>query len=125
MKIEELKSKGIIWGMTPQNDPSNGSMAINSQADIERLQRKLKAAKGIYFIIDVWDCNASLAICENTADGRGRIERVQQDCITDDELEDAVYDAGGAINLSGWYPITPGIGEKLKAFLGGKNNDKP
>jgi hypothetical protein len=53
--------------------------------------------------------------------GNGRSERLNADDygISEEELNDAVYQQGGAINISGHYAITDVIREKLQRKIEG------
>lgn len=119
MKLEELRGKKIRWDLTPQNAWLEG-FQINSQEDWEFLKRYFEELHGSYFFfINVWDCKASLAVMEMYANGSGKSYPVEQEIISDEELEEALWDAGGAINMSGHYPLTPELIHRLKVFLGG------
>ena len=119
MRLEELRDKRIRWDLTPENAFAQG-FAISRPEDLEQIKRYYQELDGSYFFyINVWNCKASLAVMEMHADGTGKGYPVEQDIISEEELEEAVWDAGGAINMSGHYPLTPNLIRKLKEFLVG------
>ncbi len=120
MKLEEVKTNAEImrqlrWDLTPQNANISG-FSISCQADLDRLNKLLEEKAGYYLYVDVWNCQAHLALMENRANGGGKSER-----ITDFEsplLEKAVYQVGGSITTSGWYPLSKALATLLKRKLG-------
>ena len=117
MKFKEAIQKKIRWDLTPEMAAIDE--VIRSQDDIDRISKRIKDQAGFYFYVDVWSCSAFLAICENKING-GCIAQVIDDApLTEEDLVGAVDDAGGFINMSGWYPISSGIERKIKAIIKG------
>ena len=112
MKFKEAIKKGIRWDLTPELSAINEM--IESQEDMDRIKKRIKEQAGFYFYIDVWDCSASLAICENDEQGGDISHIIEDPPITEEEMADAVEEAGGAINMSGWYPISPQVEDRLR-----------
>lgn len=54
-------------------------------------------------VIAVWNCQARLSICDGV-----EITSVNPQ-PPEDLLEDALERAGGAINISGYYPVSPAL----------------
>jgi hypothetical protein len=125
MKLEDLKGEKIRWDLTPQKylEELNG-VVIESWEDIERLKKLLKERVGKYFYIDVWNCTPCLFLMDNDEDGNGKAEIVEQDIISEDEMLEAIEEAGGSITISGHYPINKKIEKKLKKFLYGGGYEK-
>ncbi len=121
MKFNEIKNKilrgeiKIRWDLTPQD--TGQSFEITSQEDFERMMDEMKRKAGWYFYVDVWNLSASLHIAHNTENGSGESYYVEDSPVPEELLEKAVYDAGGALNMSGWYPINEEIREVLKKSL--------
>ena len=84
-------------------------------------RQRLKALEGCYFYVDVWNCRARLALMHNTGDGGGRSEVIED--FDSALLEKAVYQAGGMINLSGWYPLSNTLKTLLRKRLGMQETD--
>lgn len=116
--------------LTPEE--ACGTTIIRNKADYEALQAKIKAmADTRYPFIDVWSFNARLSWMVTSEDGNGsHVERFTEEeqealGITEDMLYAAIEGAGGAINISGHYPISEEIREKLQAAMQeGKNGSK-
>jgi hypothetical protein len=118
MRLEDLRGEKIRWDLTPQKYIEGvNTIEIESQEDIERLNRLLKERVGKYFYIDVWNCTPRLFVMDNDRNGVGIAEIVEQDIISKDEMIEAVEEAGGSVTMSGHYPINKKIEEKLKKFL--------
>ena len=108
MKMEAIKKNPEItaklrWDLTPQTGTIS-SCEINNQADLDRLNKLYEEKAGYYFYVDVWNCQARLALMQNLADGNGKSEIVED--FDSSLLEKAVYKAGGSITTSGWYPLS-------------------
>jgi len=115
MKLEELKGKRIVWDATPQSE--GGTIEIRGQEEYDRFIQRLKERAGYYFYVNVWNCTAKLAVMHQRGDGSATSDFVETDIVTDDDLVDAIEQAGGAINISGQYPASMTILKKLKAAL--------
>lgn len=121
MKLEEVKSNPEIlnnlrWDLTPQNSNfPNGVWHINSPKDIQAMHKFLQAKAGYYFFVNVYNCQASLALAHNQADGNTAIYAI--DDFHSSLLEQAVEDAGGSITTSGWYPLNKPLRKRLKRLL--------
>jgi hypothetical protein len=119
MRLAEIKinrdiTSKLRWDLTPQTGNISG-YEINNQADMDRLKALLAEKAGYYFYVDVWNCQARLALMQNLPDGGGRKE-----IITDFDsplLAKAVEEAGGWINQSGWYPLSNRLIKLLKQKL--------
>ena len=118
MKFEDIKNNKEImgklrWDLTPQT-ANIVSYEVNSPEDFERLKQLLKSLEGYYFYVDVWNCQARLALMKNDEDGGGRSEVIDFDSPL---LRSAVYQAGGNITTSGWYPLSTRLVSLLKRRL--------
>lgn len=73
--------------------------------------------EGINFEISVWNCRASLLAFREDDGGREyydiEIEDKELKKKIDKEVVESVYDVGGAINISGLYPLN----NKLEMLL--------
>jgi len=108
----------IRWDATPASQATGiDNVSIATKEDFEQIKRTLAHRSGYYFYIDVWNCNATLCIAHDTADGKTVSEPVEVS-IPDNLLDVAVYAQGGAINLSGWYAINDEIRHYLQLLLG-------
>lgn len=109
----------IDLDLTPQE--AMACQEIRKPEDLERL-RQLRAGKS-YFFVDVASFSAYLAIMRFDARGHScRAERLSAEeqervGISDEMLLLAVAEAGGAINMSGHYPISEEIREILASGL--------
>ena len=116
MKLEEIKNNPEImshlrWDLTPQNSGfPNGSYKVNKQADIDTMNKLLAEKAGYYFYVNVWSCQAKLALMQNTATGAGTMHTIED--FQSPLLEKAVEDVG-SISTSGWYPLS----KRLKTVL--------
>ena len=105
--------------LTPEEALSGSE--IRSFEDFERLQAKIRSMANVqYPFVDVWSFNAALAWMVFSEDGHSsHVERLsdeemEQLGITEEMLQEAIGQAGGAINRSGHYPISDEIREKLE-----------
>ncbi len=108
----------LRWDLTPQtmSPGKNGTYEVNGPEDFERFKQLLAEKAGYFFYVDVWNCQARLALMKNDEDGGGKSE-----VITDFEsplLRSAVYQVGGSITTSGWYPLSSRLKNLLKKRLG-------
>lgn len=124
MKVKELKDfvedKTIHWDMTPQSAREGvDGVEIISKEELEELNKKIEERIGVYFYVDVWNMNARLGIFENKKHGGTSrvIENFDNLEISEDMLEGCIHDVGGALNISGHYPINEKVKEKLKDHL--------
>lgn len=121
MKLEELKGKKILWGMTPK--VALADFTIRSDADFRAYEERQKQLVGYYFYIDVWNMTARLAVMENKiGSARSSIVDLKGTTITESDLHTAIRMAGGFINLSGHYPISKHIMQKLLQELEQRND---
>ena len=120
MKLEEIKNNPEImnqlrWDLTPQNSGfPNGSYEVNNQADVDAMNKLLAEKAGYYFYIDVWNCQAHLAIMHNRKEGNGTMHTIED--FESPLLEKAV-EAIGSITTSGWYPLSKRLTGLLKKKL--------
>jgi hypothetical protein len=107
----------LRWDLTPQTASvgENGTFVVNSQEDLERFKQLRAEKAGSYFYVDVWNCQARLALMTQDALGNGKIEVVSD--FHSPLLEKAVYQAGGCITTSGWYPLNKQLISLLKRKL--------
>jgi len=118
--LEEVKNSPEImshlrWDLTPQT-ANISSYIVACQSDLDRLNKLLAEKAGYYFYVDVWNCQATLALMHNKVDGGGTSHRIEG--FESPLLEKAVYQAGGWINMSGWYPLSKQLITLLKRKLG-------
>jgi hypothetical protein len=121
MKLADVKNNPDImanlrWDLTPET-ANIGEYTINNQADLDRLNALLASKAGYYFYVDVWNCQAHLAIMHNQADGSGTMYQIED--FNSPLLEKAV-EALGSITTSGWYPLSKRLTTLLKKKLGVK-----
>jgi hypothetical protein len=126
MKLIEVKNNPEIlaqlrWDLTPQNsmvtNTSDGTMYIvEKQEDFDKLNQLLTEKKGYYFYVDVWNCQARLGLAYNDGGGGGKMEIIND--FESPLLEKAVYQAGGSITTSGWYPLSKQLVTLLKRKFG-------
>ena len=120
MKLEEIKNNPEImsqlrWDLTPQTANIPEGYIITKQEDLERLNKLLAEKAGYYFYIDVWNCQAHLAIMQNHATGSATMHSIED--FESPLLEKAV-EAVGSITTSGWYPLNKRLETLLKKKLG-------
>jgi len=111
-KVGPIILKNIRWDLTPEQ--VFASHEISSQEDWDFVIESAKQNTGYYFYIDVWDMNPKLMLMHSkkfAIEVVGIIEDVPRDM-----LENAIEEAGGAINISGHYSIDT----ELKAYLHGR-----
>jgi len=76
-----------------------------------------EVATALLFEISVWNCKAELVCYTEDPNGRRKYFEIQADDEVLDQLDEFVYDsvykAGGAINISGLYPLS----KELERFL--------
>jgi len=106
----------IRWDLTPQTANISGTF-IESQADLERYNKLAAEKVGYYFYVDVWNCQARLALMHNFQGG-GRSEVIED--FDSPLLARSVESAGGWINMSGWYPINSRLERVLRRKLQAK-----
>ncbi len=114
--LEDIRNNPAImlhlrWDLTPEQVFT--PRMIQSKEDFEALNKLHKEQVGFYFYVDVWNCNASLALMHVKPDASMTSERIEITEELEDELIQAIEEAGGAINMSGHYPLS----EKLKTSL--------
>lgn len=115
---EFLDGKTILWDRKPSDYA--GTVNIESDADFQRLKEETKANTGCYFYIDVWNCQARLALYEDLGAGSGNTHIIENPPLSEEDMARAVYVAGGAINISGWYPLLQSLNTQLQEALSEK-----
>jgi len=115
MKLQDCRDKKLRWDLTPQT--ANPPIEIRTQEDLRRAVEITRSHAGAYFYINVWNCQAPLALMELDEKGNGQSWIIKQTIISDDELEEAVWDQGGAINLSGHYALPTYLQERIRNLL--------
>ncbi|MFZ5501786.1 MAG: hypothetical protein ACOY58_07760 [Candidatus Micrarchaeota archaeon] len=115
MRLENCAGKRLLWGMTPQR--AFQMVEILAQEDIEREKERQRELTGAWFYINVWNCQAQLLLYEQEEKGTGQTYPIEDSPFTSEELEQALWDQGGAINMSGWYALPLAFQERIKTFL--------
>lgn len=124
MKLEEVKNNPEImshlrWDLTPQNsnitNTPDGTYEVKCQADLDRYNQLSAEKAGYYFFVNVWNCQAHLALMQNNATGSATMNAIEdfQSLL----LEKAVEEIG-SITTSGWYPLNKRLETLLKKKLG-------
>ena len=118
--IRKIKDQ-IHWNMTPQSSMAGiDGVTITSKEGFDRIHALLEERAGYYFYIDVWNLHARLCIMHHKEDGSATSEAVDIDIPDLDEMiGEAIYEQGGAINLSGHYAISDEIRMHLQQAIGG------
>lgn len=114
MKLQDLNEIEIRWDLTPQKVGELLNVEFSTKAEWDEIQRLTKELAGRYFYIDVWNCQARLMLMELDERGSGKAEVVEQDVISEDDMIEAIEAHGGAINISGYYPISDAIRTALQ-----------
>ena len=119
VKLADVKNNPEImqklrWDLTPQT-ASIGKFEITCQADMDRLSKLFAEKAGYFFYVDVANCQARLALIHNRASGNGNVKYIRD--FKSPLLEKAVYEAGGSITTSGWYPLSKRIEKMLRRRL--------
>lgn len=104
--------KNIRWDMTPEKVFT--PRTVQTQDDIERLRKDITDQAGYYFYIDVWNCQARLALMHLKPDGSATAEIITE--FPEKALIEAIEEHGGAINISGHYPISAWV-KKMILFV--------
>jgi hypothetical protein len=104
----------IHWDMKPRERIRR--TGVETQEEIERIEKELQARVGYYFYIDVRYRQPALYLYENYPDGSGRfVAEVTE--IPEQMLHEAVKEAGGRIETDGRYPINDPIKTWLRNQL--------
>jgi len=123
VKLEEIKNNPELmnqlrWDLTPQTIEAQSDQAtttVASQEELDQLNAELIDNAGAYFIVDVWNCTAKLALMIQDVFGNRNIIKIGK--FDSPLLEESVYDDGGAINRSGIHPINSDLEKELKKKL--------
>ena len=107
MKLQDVRG-GVKYAVPP----GRGSIEIKNQADFDAHKKACREQAGNYLFVSVWNCCASLALAELRENGSMSMYAV--DDYEDDSLADSVEEAGGFVNLSGWYPLSGAAVVKIK-----------
>ncbi len=122
IKEDEKMRANILQDLTPWenisddvishiNEVSHMDIMHPERIDLERMVSELEALVEYYFIIDVHDCQAFL--CLMRKDKKiGIVEEIPRKLLLK-----AIKGEGGAINMSGQYPIDDKVREWLKNQL--------
>ena len=111
--IPELEGKKIDRDLTPQEAMTTRSLGIKEDYD--------RFSNIAYPFIDVLSFQAFLAFMVYSEDGkRSCIERLSGKDqlglgVTEKMLTDSIHNSGGALHISGHYPISEEIKQKLAA----------
>ena len=115
MTVEDLDEKtrrNILWDLSPQDAAFKG-VEIKDEEDIKKVKKVLEERVGrFYFYISVWNCQASLMLAEEKPDWS--VTSTEIEGVPNNLLEDAVYEQGGALNISGQYAISEEIEDWLR-----------
>jgi hypothetical protein len=119
-----LEGKSIDLDLTPKDAPMAQTAQINSKEDYDRYKKWTASfADKAYFFIDVWHFGSAFSVFIFDDKGyRGHVERLNKEDqyalgITDYMIEEAVRDSGGSLTVSGHYPISEAIRNKLAEVL--------
>ena len=122
MRLEEIKNSPELmnqlrWDLNPQNAgfPSDQTAVGMSQEELDRLSVELVDKVGAYFYVDVWNCTVRLALMIRDVFGNGKSKWIEK--FDSPLLEESLYECGGAVNVSGMYPINSDLEEELKKKL--------
>lgn len=118
---EFLIGKTVFWDRKPSDYA--GTINIESDADFQRLKEEMKANTGCFFYIDVWNCQARLALYKDLGTGNGNTHIIENSPLSEENMEKDVYAVGGAINISGWYPLSKKLITQLREALGEKRKE--
>jgi len=110
--VRRFRNK-IRWDLTPEAVARAKSTELESRSGNHTADQ---GVDGYFFSIEVWGCKASLVLVENQR-GREVCYPIQMG-IPDKLLEEAVFKAGGALLVSGRYPID----DKIEAWIREKLN---
>ncbi len=116
MILTDFEGKKIHWDMTPRKAAIEGE--ISTQEDLERMMAQIRAMAGAYFYIDAWNCQSRLALVELSEYGAGHAAIIEQVLIDDEEMEQAICDQGGVINMSGHCALPMSLQRRIKTYLG-------
>jgi len=122
VRLEEIKyDKDLMaqlrWDLNPQNAGVPFERAVDSsQAELEALSEVMIDKAGAYFYVDVWNRSVRLALRVQDVWGEGRSVFVEK--FDSPLLEESVFECGGAVNVSDWYPINKDLEEEIKKKLG-------
>lgn len=106
----------VDWEATPESvmGPLTG-VSVTTQEQLQSLQQQMHDAVGTgYVYIDLQNMMARLALMRSTAPGRWETELVEGEVAAQDELAAAIEESGGALNMSGHYPLSPELRERLR-----------
>ncbi|MDR2700302.1 MAG: hypothetical protein LBC12_05795 [Nitrososphaerota archaeon] len=125
MKLEEIKNNKEImaqlrWDLNPQSAvlPVEKNEE-SSQAELDHLNESMVDNAGAYFYVDVWNRSVRLALMIQDVWGYGRSVFIEK--FDSPLLEESIYECGGAVNISGGYPINGDLEVELKKKLGLNN----
>jgi len=109
----------LRWDMTPERYMA--PRKVTGDEDLTRYVQELREQAGYYFYVDVWNCQAHLALMHVKEDGSGWPELVNVDDELAGEVEKLIHGAveiaGGAVNIGGHYPLSPMLTRFLKNDL--------
>ena len=126
MRLEELAGARIMWEATPRSawgshyPYSDGPLRADAAAFLDGERRGGCDAEAVgrgFFCVEVRDMRADLALVRCAPPGRWESELVEQDLVRPEEFADAVEAAGGTLDRSGHYPLTPPIRNILRTAL--------
>lgn len=103
--LEEIKEGKISLSFPPHYRLF--PQEISTTKDFDLLKEKLRAYEGKYLVVDVWNFRATLSVRTFDETGSETSETVvDMPPELQEILEAGVYEAGGAPNVSGIYPLS-------------------
>jgi len=111
IRLDKALQSQIHWDMKPRERIRRTGM--ETQEEMERIEKQLQARIGYYFYIDVRNRQPVLYLYENYPDGSGRfVAEITE--IPEQMLHEAVQEAGGKMETDNRYPINARIKTWLK-----------
>jgi hypothetical protein len=122
VRLEEVKNdKDLMtqlrWDLKPQNAGVPFEKNVDSsQAELDILNETMIDKAGAYFYVDVWNRSVRLALRIQDVWGEGRSVFIEK--FDSPLLEESIFECGGEVNVSDWYPINKDLEEEIKKKLG-------
>ena len=115
LKKHKINPKDIKWELTPI-DALGDVYFITNEQQLRRYEEERAKNVGYFFFIDVYNLKARVCLAYNDIYTTETIFCLPDDYIPGDMVERAI-NMYGAINISGWYPISKEIADFLKKEL--------
>ena len=127
MRLEELAGARIMWEATPRSAGEadyhrypDGPLRADAAAVLDEKRRGRRCDAEMvgwgFFACRCATC-AGLALVRCVPPGHWEAELAKQDSVRPEEFADAAEAAGGALDRSGHYPLTPRIRNTLRTAL--------